>query len=250
MDNEHTANAEKKIDNNANISVQESDFDKEGWKPKTELGRKVKNGEINDLHAILESGLKILESEIVDYFIRDMEQDIIKLGQSKGKFGGGKRSIWKQTQKKTKEGNKPKFSTMVVIGNRNGYVGLGRGKAKETVPAREKAIRDAKLNVISVKRGCGSWECGCREGHSIPFKVLGKCGSVKVELMPAPKGSGLVVEDECKRLLRLAGIKDIYSKTFGQIGTKVNLAQACFNALKELSKTKIREEDIKKLGII
>ena len=68
--------------------------------------------------------------------------------------------------------------------------------------------------------------------------------------MPAPKGSGLVVEDECKRLLRLAGIKDIYSKTFGQIGTKVNLAQACFNALKELSKTKIREEDIKKLGII
>ncbi|MBS3095245.1 30S ribosomal protein S5 [Candidatus Woesearchaeota archaeon] len=225
MDNEHTANAEKKIDNNANISVQESDFDKEGWKPK-------------------------LESEIVDYFIRDMEQDIIKLGQSKGKFGGGKRSIWKQTQKKTKEGNKPKFSTMVVIGNRNGYVGLGRGKAKETVPAREKAIRDAKLNVISVKRGCGSWECGCREGHSIPFKVLGKCGSVKVELMPAPKGSGLVVEDECKRLLRLAGIKDIYSKTFGQIGTKVNLAQACFNALKELSKTKIREEDIKKLGII
>lgn len=230
--------------------IEEKSIDNERWIPKTDIGKKVKSGEITDLSLIINSGLKILEVEIVDSLLNKLELDLIAFGQSKGKFGGGKRSIWKQTQKKTKEGNKPKFSTMVIVGNRDGYVGLGRGKAKETMPAREKATRNAKLNIINIKRGCGSWECGCREGHSIPFKVIGKCGSVKVELMPAPKGSGLVVENECKKILVLAGIKDVYSKTFGQIGTKVNLAQACFDALKQLAKTKVREEDIGKLGII
>lgn len=224
-------------------------FDREAWQPKTDIGRKVKQGEINDIGFILDNGGKILEQGIVDYLLSDISSDIIEIGQSKGKFGGGKKSIWKQTQKKTKEGNKPKFSTMVVVGNMDGYVGIGMGKAKETVPAREKATRNAKLNLIKIKRGCGSWECGCREKHSIPFKVGGKCGSVKIEIIPAPKGSGLIIEKECKKILGLAGIKDVYSKTSGQVGTKMNLAKACFDAMKQLSKTKIKEDDIKKLGI-
>ena len=159
--------------------------------------------------------------------------------RSKGKFGGGKRSIWKQTQKKTREGNKPKFSTMVVVGNEDGYVGVGYGKAKETVPAREKATYRAKLNIIKVKRGCGSWECACEnEPHSIPYAVEGKCGSVKVRLMPAPKGAGLVAEKECQKILRLAGIKDIYFKASGKTRTKINLVKACFYALRNLAKFK------------
>jgi len=210
------------------------------WIPKTEFGRKVKSGEIKDIDEILDKGGKILEAEIVDALLPDLEYELITIGQSKGKFGGGKRSIWKQTQKKTKEGNKPKFATVAVVGNRKGYVGIGYGKAKETVPAREKAIRQAKLNLIKIRFGCGSWDCACGETHSIPFKVSGKCGSVKVELIPAPKGTSLCIHKELRKILSLAGINDIYSKTFGKTNTQLNLVKACMNALKQLSKVKTK----------
>lgn len=224
-------------------------FDKDAWKPKTELGRKVKSGEIKSMEEVMSSGKKILEQEIVDTLVPNLESDFIYIGQSKGKFGGGKRSIWRQTQKKTKEGNKPKFSTMIVVGNKDGYVGLGMGKAKETMPAREKALRQAKLNLIKIVRGCGSWE-GLPASNSIPFAVDGKCGSVKIKLMPAPNGIGLCVENECKKMLALAGIKDVYSKTFGQTKIKVNLLQACFGALKKLSLMKVNQEQMNKLGYV
>jgi small subunit ribosomal protein S5 len=172
------------------------------------------------------------------------------IGQSKGKFGGGKRSIWRQTQKKSMEGNKPSFATMAVVGNRNGFVGIGLGKAKETMPAREKAVRKAKLSIVQVKRGCGSWECNCGEPHSIPFAVKGKCGSSEIKLMPAPKGTGLVAEVECQKILAMAGITDLYSKTEGQTVTRVNLLYACMDALKKLSSMKTKPEHEKKLGIV
>jgi len=210
------------------------------WVPKTEFGRKVKSGEIKKIDEILDNGGKILESEIVDSLIPDLEYDLITIGQSKGKFGGGKRSIWKQTQKKTKEGNKPNFATVAVVGNRKGFVGIGYGKAKETVPAREKAIRQAKLNLIKVKFGCGSWDCACGEFHSIPYKVSGKCSSVEVELLPAPKGTGLCVHKELRKILSLAGFSDIYSKTDGKTNTQLNLVKACMEALKQISKVKVK----------
>jgi len=219
------------------------------WIPKTEIGRKVKNGEIKDINEIIDKGIKILEPEIVDMLIPNLELSIIGVGQSKGKFGGGKRSIWRQTQKKTSEGNKPKFATVIAVGNKDGYVGIGKGKAKETVPAREKATRKAKLNIITIRRGCGSWECECGESHSIPFKIEGKSGSVKMQLLPAPKGTGLCVEKECKKILELAGLKDIYSKTVGQTRTKMNHIYACFDALKKLGEVRITEEYRKKAGI-
>ncbi len=221
----------------------------EKWVPKTELGKKVKAGEIKNIDQVLGSGNKILESQIVDTLLPTLEYDLITIGQSKGKFGGGKRSIWKQTQKKTKEGNKPKFATVAVIGNKDGYVGLGYGKAKETVPAREKAIRNAKLNIMKVRRGCGSWACGCGETHSIPIKVSGKCSSVQVDLIPAPKGTNLTVQKELKKILGLAGFKDIYSKTKGQTGTALNLVKACVKALNQLNSMKINEEFVKKSGL-
>lgn len=224
-------------------------FDKEKWVPKTELGKKVKKGEITHIDQILLKGQKILEPEIVDALLPDLKYDLLTIGQSKGKFGGGKRSIWKQTQKKTREGNKPKFSTLVVVGNKDGYVGVGKGKAKETVPAREKAIRRAKLNIISITRGCGSWECGCSTSHSIPFKIKGKSGSIVITLMPAPKGVGLVSEGQVRKILGFAGIKDVYSKARGNTTTKLNLLYACFNALKKLNKIKIPTQYIEKAGV-
>jgi len=162
-----------------------------------------------------------------------LKSDILNIGQSKGKFGGGKRRAWRQTQRKTAEGNVPTFSCFCVVGNSDGYIGVGYGRAKETLPAREKAIRKAKLGLIKIKRACASFDCNCEEEHTVPYVIEGKCGSCRVKLMPAPQGTGLVIGDECKKILRLAGIKDVYSATDGQKRTTINLARACMDALEK-----------------
>lgn len=202
------------------------------WKPKTKLGQEVKKGQIKDLDEILKQKRKILEEEIVDSLIK-VKSDLISIGQSKGKFGGGKRRAWRQTQRKTKEGNVPTFSTMAVVGDEKGHVGVGCGEARETLPARDKAIRKAKLNIIKIKRTCSSFDCACSEPHTVPFKITGKQGSVEVILIPAPQGTGLVVANELKKVLQLAGIRDIYSKTFGKQRTTFNLVKACMKALEK-----------------
>lgn len=225
-------------------------FEKEAWAPKTSLGKKVKNGEIKDIEEILDQGQRILEPEIVDALLPNMTVDLLMVGQSKGKFGGGQKRVFKQTQKKTQEGNKPKFSTCAVIGNQDGYVGFGHGKSRETVPAREKSIRNAKLNVIKIRRGCGDWRCGCKEPHTIPFAVSGRCGSVVVKLLPAPKGVGLKIGEECQKILKLAGIKDIWSETYGQTRSKMNHLMACFVALRRLMQIKVQDNYYQNLGII
>ncbi|MGB9708165.1 MAG: 30S ribosomal protein S5 [Candidatus Pacearchaeota archaeon] len=204
------------------------------WIPKTTLGKEVKEEKIKNVDEIFEKNLRILEPEIADKLLPNLESDLINIGQAKGKFGGGKRRPWRQTQKKTAEGNVPTFACMAVVGDKNGHIGWGYGKAKETVPAKQKAIRNAKLNLLKIKRGCGSFDCMCNEPHSIPMKAVGKVGSVVVKLMPAPKGTGLVIDYECKKMLRLAGIKDIYSKAFGQTRTKINMVKATAEALKKL----------------
>src|SRR3989344_4383753 len=192
---------------------------------------RVKSGEITDISQVLDARIKILEPEIVDALVPNLATDLLMIGQSKGKFGGGQKRIFKQTQKKTQEGNEPKFATFAVIGNENGLVGLGYGKSKETVPAREKAIRRSKLNIIKIRRGCGDWGCGCGTPHTVPFKVTGRVGSVRIILIPAPKGTGLKVEKECQKILKLAGITDVWSRTEGQTRSKLNVLFACFKAL-------------------
>ena len=244
-------NKENQTNTNRNKkSIKEGDiFDVESWKPKTELGNRVKLKEIKNIDEILNKGIKILEQEIVDVLLPTLEKDLLLIGQSKGKFGGGQRRVFKQTQKKSPEGNKPQFATYAIVGNKNGYVGVGYGKAKETVPAREKSFRKAKLNLLKIKRGCGSWQCNCKTEHSIPFEVSGKCGSVIVTLIPAPKGTGLTIEKSCATILEMAGIKDIWSRTKGQTKSKINLIKACMVALNKLNSTKLKPQDYKNLGI-
>jgi small subunit ribosomal protein S5 len=200
----------------------------EDWNPKTKLGKLVKEKKITDIDEALKH--KILESEIVDSLL-NLNSDILNIGQAKGKFGGGKRRAWRQTQKKTQEGNVATFACLTIVGNKDGYLGLGYGRAKETLPARAKALRFAKLNLTKIKRGCGSFDCICGEEHTVPFIVEGKCGSCRVKLMPAPQGTGLVIGDECKKILKAAGIKDVYSVTAGQVRTTINLGRACMDAL-------------------
>ena len=211
---------------------------------------KVKTGKIDDIDYILDNKLKILEHEIVDILMPNLTTDLLLVGQSKGKFGGGQRRVFRQTQKKTREGNKPKFGTFAIGGNSDGYVGIGYGKSKETVPAREKATRNAKQNIIQVLRGCGSWQCGCKQPHSVPFAVEGKYGSVKIKLIPAPRGTGLCIEGECGKILKIAGITDVWSHTSGQTRTKTNLIYACFDALKKLMEIKLQQANDENLGVV
>ncbi len=220
------------------------------WAPVTELGKKVKAGEITDIEDIFNAGERIMEAEIVETLLPDLENELLLVGQAKGKFGGGQRRIFRQTQKKTMEGNKISFLTCAVVGNKNGYVGVSAGKSRETVPARDKSLRKAKLKLNKVRRGCGSWECGCGEPHTIPYAVTGKCGSSIITLKPAPKGKGLCVEKECAKILEMAGIKDVWSTTKGQTKVKTNLINALVAALKQLSEIKIKPNDIQKLGIV
>src|SRR3990167_5605574 len=208
------------------------------WVPRTKLGKAVKAGKEKNLDKILSEGKRILEPEIVDALIRP-ETDLIFIGQAKGKFGGGKRRAWRQTQKKTMEGNVLSFSSMAVVGDRKGHIGVGYGKAKETLPARAKALRKAKLNLIRIKRGYESREEGSTEPHTVPFIVEGKCGSVRIKLIPAPRGTGLVVGDECKKILRLAGIQDVYGVSKGQTRTTFNVAKACIEALNKTNLMKL-----------
>jgi small subunit ribosomal protein S5 len=211
------------------------------WAPKTKLGISVKAGKEKNIDKILESGKKILESEVVDTLLK-LETDLILIGQAKGKFGGGKRRAWRQTQKKTQEGNVLTFSSMAVVGDRNGHVGVGYGKAKEALPAREKALTKAKINIMKVSRGFETPEQDSTHApHTVPFKVTGKEGSVKITLIPAPRGTGLVVGSECKKVLALAGIQDVYSRTEGHLRTTFNLVKAC---VKALEKTNIKDNKL------
>jgi len=220
------------------------------WVPKTELGRKVLSNEITNPDDIFNKGLNVMEVGLIDKLFPNLQDDLLLVGQAKGKFGGGQRRAFKQTQKKTKEGNKPSFTTFAVVGDKNGHVGIGVGKSKETVPAREKALRNAKLDLISVPRGSGSWQSSVVAQNSIPFKVSGKCGSVEITLIPAPKGTGLVCEAECAKILQLAGITDVWSRMTGKTKTKINVVKACFDALKNLSKMKVTEMQKRQLGIV
>lgn len=197
------------------------------WIPKTKLGKMVQNDEVTSMEQIYEKGLPILEPEIVDKLLPELEEKVLQR---------------KSVQRTTDSGRKASFMVTVAVGNKNGYVGIGTGKGQELRSTIERATRNAKKNIISVRRGCGSWQCGCGEEHSLPFKVEGSFSSVKVELMPAPKGTGIVAGKKAAEILRLAGIKDVWSKTSGNTRTTFNFAKAVIKALEQTRKKKIKSD--------
>jgi len=206
----------------------------EKWVPKTSLGKKVFSGEIADIETVLNMGVQIREPEIIDKLVPEMKNEIILIGGRTGKGGGVQRIPVKITAKMHRSGRRLAMSAFVVVGNENGIVGVGKGNALEARDAIAKAIQRAKMNIIRLKRGCGSWECRCGTEHTVAFKTKGKGGSVRVELLPAPKGIGLVADDETKKILRLAGIHDVWVRTFGNTSARINLITAVYDALKKL----------------
>jgi small subunit ribosomal protein S5 len=216
------------------VKVEKPESALEAWVPKTSIGKKVQAGEINSIEEVLKLGKPIREPEIVDKLLPGLKSELILIGGRTGKGGGIQRIPIRITSTTHKSGRRFRMNAFVVVGNEDGIVGVGSGKAPDPKDAVNKAMRRAKLNLIKIKRGCGSWECGCGGEHSIPYKTEGKCGSVRVVLMPAPKGIGLVADDESKKILRLAGIKDVWTKTFGNTSMRISLILAVFDALKKL----------------
>lgn len=192
-------------------------YEKEEWVPLTGLGKMVASGQFSSIDQVLESGRPIKEPGIVDAFLPDLEDEVLDITM---------------VQRMTDSGRRVKFRAVVVVGNRNGYIGFGQGKDSQVGDAIKKAIVHAKTNLIKVQRGCGSWECGCDTTHSIPMAVEGDAGSVRVTLKPAPQGIGLVTGEISKKVLELAGIKDAWTFSRGQTRTTINFAKATFNALK------------------
>ncbi|MFH0836827.1 MAG: 30S ribosomal protein S5 [Candidatus Aenigmatarchaeota archaeon] len=216
------------------------------WKPKTELGKDVLENRIKSIDEIINRGLKIKESEIVDILLPDIGKEIIFMGGSPGKGGGIKRTSTRRTARMHRSGRRFNINACVVVG-RPGYIGVGKSSGTEHSIAIEKATQQAKLNIIPIRRGCGSWECGCSNPHSIPVKIRGKSGSLTVELLPAPKGIGLCIGEEMKKIFRLAGVDDIWSKVFGDSRTRYSYTQAIFDAFKNLNKFKLSEAQEKAL---
>jgi small subunit ribosomal protein S5 len=178
----------------------------EEWVPKTRLGKMIQEGKITSIDEVFLSGLKISEHQIVDALLPDIQEEVINVNL---------------VQKQTDAGEKSRFKAIVCVGNRDGYLGLGQGKASQVRNAIEKAAADARLNIVPIKRGCGSWECGCGRGHSVPFQVEGKCGSVRVVMVPGPRGLGMVA------------VKDLWTRTYGSTRTVPSFAWATFDALRK-----------------
>ena len=190
----------------------------EQWIPRTRLGKMIQEGRVTSVEEIFMGGLQVREPQIMDSLLPDLQEEVININL---------------VQKQTDAGEKSRFKAIVAVGNRDGYIGLGFGKASQVRNAIEKAAADARLHIVPVRRGCGSWECGCGQHHSIPFKIEGRCGSVRIDILPGPRGLGLVASEVAKVVLNLAGIKDCWTRSFGSTRTVPSFAYAVYDALRK-----------------
>jgi len=182
----------------------------------TKLGRLVKDNQIRTLEQVYLFSLPIKEYQILDHFLPKLKDEVMKI---------------MPVQKQTRAGQRTRFKAFVIVGDNDGHFGLGVKCAKEVATAIRGAIIDAKLSVIPVRRGY--WGARFKAPHTVPIKVTGKCGSVVVRLIPAPRGTGIVAAGVVKKLLTYAGIEDVYTKSKGSTRTMGNFMKATFEALKE-----------------
>ena len=205
------------------------------WDPKTRLGKIIRSGKITNMKDALETGLPLRESEIVDLLLPDIQDEVIDVNM---------------VQRMTDSGRRVRFVITVAVGNNDGYVGLGQAKGKEVGSSIRKAIENAKVNIIEIRRGCGSWECGCGKPHTVPYAIKGKSGSVEIVFKPAPQGIGLATGEVAKKMLKLAGIKDCWAFTKGKTKTTVNYAKAVYDALQKNTQMRVMNNEIRKIGIL
>merc|ERR1712166_1344623 len=191
--------------------------DEKEWVPVTKLGRLVKEGHIVSIEEIYLHSLPIKEYQIIDTFFAPglLKDEVMQIHP---------------VQKMTSAGQRNRFVCHVLVGDQNGHIGLGSKCAKEVATAIRGGIIAAKLQLIPVRRGY--W--GARLGfpHTVPLKVHGKCGSVRVRLTPAPRGSGVIGSLTMRKLLAFAGVTDCFTCSCGHTRTKGNFMKATFEALR------------------
>mmetsp|Transcript_3602 Transcript_3602/g.6306 ORF Transcript_3602/g.6306 Transcript_3602/m.6306 type:complete len:266 (-) Transcript_3602:39-836(-) len=191
-----------------------SDEPKE-WVPVTKLGRLVKQGHIQSLEHIFLYSIPIKEHQIVEHFLgKALHDEVLKI---------------MPVQKQTRAGQRTRFKAFVVVGDNNGHVGLGVKSAKEVATAIRGAIIASMLAIVPVRRGY--WGNKIGTPHTVPCKVTGKCGSVSLRLVPAPRGTGLVAARVPKKLLQFAGYEDCFTSSDGHTRTLGNFAKATFQAI-------------------
>ena len=192
--------------------------EEEEWVPLTNLGRLVKMGEIKKLEQIFYHSIPIKEFQIIDFLMKvnnkTLQEECMKI---------------KSVQKQTKAGQRTRFKAVVAVGDRDGHVGVGSKLAKEVQVAMKGAVIAAKLNIIPVRRGYWGGKIG--KPHTISTKITGKCGSVRVRLVPAPRGTGIVGAYPTKKLLGFCGVEDIFSQSTGSTDTCENFVRAIYDAL-------------------
>merc|ERR1712066_200784 len=191
--------------------------DEKEWVPVTKLGRLVKDGKINSIEDIYLHSLPIKEYQIIDCFFQPgtLKDEVMKIHP---------------VQKMTSAGQTNRFVCFVLVGDMNGHIGLGSKMSKEVATAIRGGIIAAKMSLIPVRRGYWGGRLGLP--HTTPMKVSGKSGSVRVRLVPAPRGTGVVGSPVMKKMLAFSGISDVFSCSCGHTRTKGNFMKATFAALK------------------
>jgi len=182
----------------------------------TKLGRLVKEKLVRNLEDIYLYSLPIKEFQIIDWFLGGkLKDEVMKI---------------MPVQKQTRAGQRTRFKAFVIVGDANGHVGLGVKCSKEVATAIRGAIILAKLSVVPVRRGYWGNKIGAP--HTVPSKITGQCGSVRLRLVPAPRGTGIVAARTPKKVLQFAGIDDVFTQTRGHTKTMGNFVKATFDALK------------------